>query len=129
VIYQESEVSAYSSNHRITQIFAYYLDSDCSVPDSPAIEVYRGAYELPGSAFPTALGNATFIDITIKEVTVDDVTIPLPVESIRKAYDLILIAEDGLMYWGAHDGDNTSPELRPRTLNTGFFLVDLDGKL
>jgi len=122
VIYHVNERGMYFDD-QIVQIFSYYLDSDCSIPATPATEVYRGAYELQGSAFPTALGNATFIDVTIKEVTIDDVNIPLPVESIREVYDLVLITDDGLMYWGAHDGNNTSPELRPRTLNTDFFFI------
>ena len=99
----------------------YFSDSDCSVPTTPANEVLTFSLAFPeGTVEVPPLGTARFVDATIESFTIDGM--PFTGAGLNSTeYDIFLVTPDQQLYLGDTDvpgQDGTSPETRPRTLDT-----------
>lgn len=99
----------------------YFSDSDCSVPTTPANEVFTSSLAFPeGTVEVPSFGTARFVNATIESITIDGV--PFNGALINSVeYDIFLVTADRQLYFGDTDvpgQEGTSPETRPRTLDT-----------
>jgi len=116
----------------LTIIETYYSDSDCSVAEPPDREASTYSLDFPSGSITTSLGTASFINITLEEVTLNDeplsaaeLGITNQLDGFDTLYRIFIITPEGRLHFGddSDNNDGSTPERRQRTFDPDYYFV------